>query len=79
MHIPIKTLNSGGVNHLPSSMYRSYTRIPQSKSMHIMPRRHIQADPSTSSYFVTLSLEYSMLSGKVSNEAPRGGGGSVLP
>ena len=26
--------------------------------MHIMPRGHIDTDPSTSSYFVTLSLEY---------------------
>ena len=40
------------------SMYRSYSLIPKSKSMHIMPRRHIETDPSTSSYFVTLSLEY---------------------
>ena len=27
-------------------------------SMHIMPRGHIETDPSASSYFVTLSLEY---------------------
>ena len=26
--------------------------------MHIMPRGHIETDPCTSSYFVTLSLEY---------------------
>ena len=39
-------------------MYRSYNRIPQSKSMHIMHRGHIVTDPSTFSYFVTLSLEY---------------------
>ena len=26
--------------------------------MQIMPRGHIETDPSTSSYFVTLSLEY---------------------
>ena len=39
-------------------MYRSYNRIPQSKSMHIRPRGHIETDPSVSSYFVTLSLEY---------------------
>ena len=54
----MNTLNSGRVNTLPSSMYRSYNRIPQSKSMHIMPRGYIETDPSTSSYFVTLSLEY---------------------
>ena len=54
----INTLNSGRVNPLPSSMYRSYNRIPQSKSMHIILRGHIETDPSTSSYFVTLSLEY---------------------
>ena len=34
----MNTLNSGRVNPLPSSMYRSYNHIPQSKSMHIMPR-----------------------------------------
>ena len=38
--------------------YRSYNCIPQSKSMHIMPRRHIETDRSTSSYLFTLSLEY---------------------
>ena len=32
--------------------------MPQSKSMHIMHRGHIETDPSSSSYFVTLSLEY---------------------
>ena len=37
---------------------RSFNRIPQSKSMHTMPRGHLETDPSTSSYFVTLSLEY---------------------
>ena len=26
--------------------------------MHIMPRGHIETDPSTSRYFVTFSLEY---------------------
>ena len=26
--------------------------------MHIMPRGHIETDPSTSKYFVTFSLEY---------------------
>ena len=52
------TLNSGRVNHLPNIMFRSYNHIPQSKSMHLMPRGQIETDPSTSSYFVTLSLEY---------------------
>ena len=52
------TLNSGSVDPLPSSVYRSYNRIPQSKSMHIMPKGHIVTDPSTFSYFVTLSVEY---------------------
>ena len=42
----------------PAICIRSLNRIPQSKSMHIMPRGHIETDPSTSSYFVTLSLEY---------------------
>ena len=28
------------------------------KSMHIMPRGHIETDPSTPRYFVTFSLEY---------------------
>ena len=54
----MNTLNSGRVNPHPSSMYRSYNRIPQSKSMHIMPRGQIENDPSTFSYFVILSLEY---------------------
>ena len=54
----MNTLKSGRVNHLSSSMNRSYNRIPQSKSMQIMPRGHIETDPWTSSYFVTLSLEY---------------------
>ena len=30
---------------------RSFNRILQSKSIHIMPRGHIETDPSTSSYF----------------------------
>ena len=55
----MNTLSSGRINPLPSSMYRSYNRIPQSKGMHIMPRGHIVTDPSTFSYFVTLSLERS--------------------
>ena len=54
----MNTLNSGRVNHLLSSNYRSYNRIPQSKSMHIRPWGLIETDPSASSYFVTLSLEY---------------------
>ena len=41
----------------PAVCIRSFNRIPQSKSMHIMPRGHIETDPPTSSYFVTLSLE----------------------
>ena len=44
----INTLNSGRVNLRPN-------RIPQSKSMHIMPRRHIVTDPSTFSCFITLA------------------------
>ena len=52
------TLTSGRFDSLHSSMYRSYNRIPQSKSMHIMPRGHMETDPSTFSYFITLSLEY---------------------
>ena len=54
----MNTLNNGRVNPLPNSVYRSYNRIPQSKSMHIMPGGHIETDPSSISYFVTLSLEY---------------------
>ena len=42
----MNTLNSGIVNP---------NRIPQSKSMHIMPRRHIVTDPSSFSYFITLA------------------------
>ena len=52
----MNTLDSGRINPLSSSMYRSYNRIPQSKSMHIMPMGHIVTGPF--SYFVTLSLEY---------------------
>ena len=37
---------------------RSFNRTPQSKSMHIIPRGHIETNSSTSSYFDTLSLEY---------------------
>ena len=54
----MNTMNNGRVNPSPAVCIRSFNRIPQSKSMHIMPRRHIETDPSTSSYFVTLSLEY---------------------
>ena len=54
----MNTLNSGRINPLPGSMYRSFNRILRSKSMHIMPRGHIVADPYTFSYFATLSLEY---------------------
>ena len=49
--LPMNTLNSGRINLLPN-------RIPQSKSMHIMPSGHIVTDPSTFSYFITFSLEY---------------------
>ena len=46
----------------PAVCIRSFNRIPQSKSMHIMPRGrgggHIETDQSTSRYFVTFSLEY---------------------
>ena len=54
----VNTLNNGRVNPLPAVCIKSFNRIPQSKTMHIMPRRHIETDPTTSSYFVTLSLEY---------------------
>ena len=40
----------------PAVCIKSFNRIPQSKTMHIMPRWHIETDPSTSSYFVTLCL-----------------------
>ena len=52
------TLNNDRDNPLPCSMYLVIQLIPQPKSMHIMPRGHIETDPSTSSYFITLSLEY---------------------
>ena len=42
----------------PAVCVKSFNRIPQSKTMHIMPRGHIESDLSASSYFVTLSLEY---------------------
>ena len=42
----------------PAVCIRSFNRIPPSKSMHIMPRGHIETDPSISSDFVTFSLEY---------------------
>ena len=54
----INTLNNGNVTPSPAVCIKSFNRIPQSKTMHIMPRGHIETDPSTSSYFVTLSLEY---------------------
>ena len=46
----MNTLNSGRVNPLPRSMYRSYNRIRQWRSMHIMPSGHIEADQSTSCF-----------------------------
>ena len=42
----------------PAVCIRSFNRIPQSKLMHIITMGHIETDTSTSSYFVTLSLEY---------------------
>ena len=53
-------LNNCRVNPPPSPAVciRSFNRIPQSKSMHIMPRGHIETEPSTSRYFITFSLEY---------------------
>ena len=64
----INTLNNCRVNPSPAVYIRSFNRIPQSNSMHIMPRGHIETDPSTSRYFVTFSLEYlgaQWLSGRV--------------
>ena len=54
----MNTLNNGRVNPSAAVCIRSFNRSPQSKSMHIMSRGHIETDPSTSSYVVTLSLEY---------------------
>ena len=54
----MSALNNGRVNPSPAVCIRSFKRIPQLKSMHIMPRGHIETYPSTSSYFVPLSLEY---------------------
>ena len=31
----------------PAVCIKSFNRIPQSKTMHIMPRGHIETDPST--------------------------------
>ena len=42
----------------PAVCIRSFNRVPQSKSMHIVPRGHIETDQSTSSYFVKVSIEY---------------------
>ena len=53
----MNTLNNCRVNPSPAVCIRSFNHIPQSKSMHIMPRGHIETDPSTSGYFVTFSLE----------------------
>ena len=44
----------------PAVCIKSFNRFPQSKTMYIVPRGHIETDPSTSSYFVTLSIEYPM-------------------
>ena len=57
----MNTLNNDRVSPLsnpPAVCIKSFNHIPQSKTMHIMPRGHIETDPSTYSYFVTLSLEY---------------------
>ena len=54
------TLNNDRVNPSPAVCIRSFNCIPPSKAMHIMPRRHIETDPSTCSYFVTLSIESPM-------------------
>ena len=54
----MNTLNNCRVNPLPTVCFRSFNRISQSKSMHMMPRGHIETDTSTSRYFVTFSLEY---------------------
>ena len=54
----MNTLINCRVTPSPAVCIRSFNRIPQSKPMHIMTRGHIETDPSTSRYFVTLSLEY---------------------
>ena len=54
----MNTQNNGRDNPSQAVCIKSFNRITQSKIMHIMPRGHIETDPSTSSYFVTLSLEY---------------------
>ena len=54
----MNALNNGRVNPSPAVRIRSFNRITQSKSMHIMPRGHIGTNPSISSYFIPLSLEY---------------------
>ena len=54
----MNTLNNGRVNPSQAVCIKSFNRIPPSKTMHIMPRGHIETGPSTSSYFVTLSIEY---------------------
>ena len=54
----MNTLNIVELIPSPAVCIRSFNRIPQSKSMHIMPRGHIETNPSTSRYFVILSLEY---------------------
>ena len=62
MHIPVRlcslTQNNDELTTSPAVCIKSFNRIPQSKTMHIMPRGHIEIDPSTSSYLVTLSIEY---------------------
>ena len=47
----MNTLSSGIDYPLPAVCIRSFDRIPQSQSMHIMPRGNIETNPSTTSYF----------------------------
>ena len=51
----MNTLNSGRFNSIPSSMYKSYSRISQSKSMHISPV-HKGGDPSEISNYRPISI-----------------------
>ena len=80
MHIPVRLCSWTHwiiveLTPSPAVCITSFNRNPQSKSMHIMPRGHIETDQSTSRYFVTFSLEYPRphvwsgfsLSGKISN------------
>ena len=53
----MNTLISDRVNSLPCSMCRSSIKA-NPHFVHYVPRGHIETDPTTSGYFVTLSLEY---------------------